>query len=814
MSMKLSIENYVLRTAFGDKKAIDMIADAGFDAMDFSFYWATEGSNFLEQDDYLSYAQQVRAWADARGLAITQAHAPFDLKLDDDPDKQAHDLEMIRRSIRCAAAMGASQIIVHNLSTYNPADFFEENLRFFESLSEDCRTANIRVAVENLWSRKDGEIVGGRLSTPEALSEFLDHLDPELFCGCIDIGHSEIVGVPAADFIRQLGTPKLAALHIQDTDLKSDSHTLPRLGRHDWKAIAKALAEVDYQGDFTFEIFRFLKSFPKTALPDALKLAHTVGRSLISDVERAKEYPVSIAEHYSLTSPARLRSFLADFLPRHPGDYPCPSGDTLRLRFTGYHDPADFICPPDSLFRLLSAFPYRETLPSLQNIYSWIPADYAEDEISQTMQQMDKVYAFFSSCELTGKASDPVRQVTDFFVVDGKLITCFPIGQGSASCADLVDLFLSPCEAGFNEFPAADGENGAEPYVSPLLQDCVRLPSGITEIGPRAFFNCCRPIHVCLPASVKTVARHAFYIDPDSAYDYDHRLLFIEHETGEVDFLGAPFNFIAGYPSVAPLVDTTHYFIISPADSLADQFARRNNIDRSDAIDQALLDFLYLTRDFEDSRDDAGDFRELTEVFRKGESAAPYVMRLSEDPRPVAAACARISFAITDRIRNNYFEAKDTMKWLFMYGAEEQLLSFEDLDDYCAGTARAAVELMRAKSSNLEKALLSLDAGSIADFIESLEDQPDYNMGWRNIFFEGRNDDYAVEEFFALGELCARLFVTSHSDKWERILEAAVELCQNLTDDERFGHFSRKEIQSWTDRPVFPDDEEEEEDDE
>ena len=43
---------------------------------------------------------------------------------------------------------------------------------------------------------------------------------------------------------------------------------------------------MNYAGDLTFEIFAFLNSFPKEALFSALRLAHTIGRGLIRDINR------------------------------------------------------------------------------------------------------------------------------------------------------------------------------------------------------------------------------------------------------------------------------------------------------------------------------------------------------------------------------------------------------------------------------------------------------------------------------------------------------------------------------------------------
>jgi len=795
MSLRLSIENYVLRAAYGDKKAIDLIADTGFDAMDFSFYWMGEHNNFLEQAYYLDSAREIRQWADKRGLAINQAHAPFDFKLTDGYDQREHDREMIRRSIECAGVMGAEQIIIHNIPTPDPEDFFEVNLEFFRSFEETARESGVKIGVENLVAREENQPMPGRLGTPAELNAFLDQLDPEIFCACIDLGHAQLVTKDPAAFIREIGLPRLQSLHVQDTIYHLDSHNLPYLGRQNWEAIIRALAEVNYQGDFTLEVFLFLKAFPKKALPDALRLAYTTGRSLIRKIELAKECPVTIAEHYGFSDAAQMADFLNDLLHQHQGDYPCPSGDTLHLhydedeerflrdpRFRHYirfADPTGRLLNPQRLFRLLSAFPYRETLPSIEDIYRWIPDDFDEEEISETLQWMDKIYAFFSSCELTGKASDSVQQITDFFIVDGKLITCFRVQR--------------------------DGDG-----ISPLLRDFVRIPYEVTEIGPRAFYNCDRPIHVYLPANVKKVAEHAFWLDPDSGPEREHRLLFIEHETGDVEFCGKPFNFEAGYTSVSPLVETSHYFIISPKNSRADQFALDNAIDQSETIDLALLQFLYLTREFELSRDDAGDFIELQEVFRKGEIAAPYVIARSSMPGPIACSCTRISFGISSYIRNDRFPAGDTLKWLLLYGAEEDYFSYEDLNNYDSGIACTAVELMRRKSPNLEKALLTLRPYSIAEYLESLQRNPDYNKGWSNMFFGGQGDEYSLEEFFRLGELCAKLFLTSRSECWESIFEAAKDLNLSLTEEQRFGCFRQEDIEDWSGMKFDPCEEDDE----
>ena len=278
--MKLSIETYVLCKRFGPEAALRMIAEAGFDAADFSYYWLEKDTPLLGEN-FEARARALRAYADTLGLSINQAHAPFDENVTQDAERRRYEHTRIERAIISASILGARQIIIHNLQTPDPADFYRTNLAYFRSFEETAKKWNIAIAVENLWSRENGQIVGGRFSTPDELSRVLDELGSEHFCGCIDVGHSHCVGFDASRFIRELGGEKLKALHVQDTDLKSDTHQLPFIGKHDWRCIMGALREVGYDGDLTLEVFAYLSGFPDALLPSALKLACDTGRYLM-----------------------------------------------------------------------------------------------------------------------------------------------------------------------------------------------------------------------------------------------------------------------------------------------------------------------------------------------------------------------------------------------------------------------------------------------------------------------------------------------------------------------------------------------------
>ena len=85
----------------------------------------------------------------------------------------------------------------------------------------------------------------------------------------------------AAYMIRQLGHNRVGALHIHDNDLYEDLHTLPFIGKINWKEVMDSLREIDYQGNFTYENTCFFKSFPDDLLMNGLILSEKVGRYLM-----------------------------------------------------------------------------------------------------------------------------------------------------------------------------------------------------------------------------------------------------------------------------------------------------------------------------------------------------------------------------------------------------------------------------------------------------------------------------------------------------------------------------------------------------
>ena len=282
--MKLSIETHVLHKRYGDEKAIRMLKKAGFDSLDYSYYWLDKSDEALGEH-YREYANKVKGWLLENNMTCNQAHAPFDIKYGCKFDLSDPEYLKIVRSMESAAIMGADCIIVHSIDVPPCEDILAYNLKFYKSLEPYCKQFRIKVAVENLF-RVDSKskCFRGTLFTAQHLNQMIAALNSPHYIVCIDLGHASLTGYEPQDLIKQFNNQTLKALHVQDTDYIEDMHTLPYAGKLNWPAITAALKEINYNSDLTFEIFNYLNRIEDDLMEDALAYAAKIGRYLISKI--------------------------------------------------------------------------------------------------------------------------------------------------------------------------------------------------------------------------------------------------------------------------------------------------------------------------------------------------------------------------------------------------------------------------------------------------------------------------------------------------------------------------------------------------
>ena len=279
--MRISTEIWHTRRAFGDFKTIDVVADAGFDGIDFSFNTMCDWDEVMERPDSVDIAKRLKQHANERGIAFCQAHAPLDFRHGMPLSFESREFRSIVKSMEFAAQLGVPIIVVHGIEPPAYIDVHEYNLEFFNALLPFCKLYDIKIGVENLFEfYADGYIGAKRFGTPESFCKMLDLLDPEYFVGCVDVGHAKLTGYQPEDFL-YAAKDRVKCLHIHCNDGNLDSHQLPYFAPCNWDGLMKALRDINYDGWFTFELIGYLGRFPAELLPDALKLAAATGRYLI-----------------------------------------------------------------------------------------------------------------------------------------------------------------------------------------------------------------------------------------------------------------------------------------------------------------------------------------------------------------------------------------------------------------------------------------------------------------------------------------------------------------------------------------------------
>ncbi len=291
--MYLVTQTEVLAETFGNENCVRILKRAGFDGIDWSFFEMTEGKGVWCADGWKEHARYLKKVADECGIAIVQAHAPFPSSKGEEPFDTVI-MQRILRSMQAAALMGVEKIVVHPRHHLeygkNRQKLWEENLAFYRSLIPYCEEYGIKVCTENMWQydNKRRYIVDSFCSRPEEFCALLDELDSPWITGCLDLGHCALVGIEPQDFIRAMGKDRLGALHVQDVDYLGDCHTLPFMRQLEWEEICAALAQIDYEGNFTFEADEFLRPLPPELQPDASAFMEKTGRYLMARMEAKK----------------------------------------------------------------------------------------------------------------------------------------------------------------------------------------------------------------------------------------------------------------------------------------------------------------------------------------------------------------------------------------------------------------------------------------------------------------------------------------------------------------------------------------------
>ncbi len=276
--MILSTPTDYLSYRLGLEKAIRLLCETGYDALDFTMFCLANEKDPLHTEGN-KYVEKIKKIVDGYGVYFNQAHAPFPSFKEGDEEFNKRMFKAIVRSMEICCILEIGIVVVHPIDWSNAQEVMQKNVEFFNSLIPYCEKYNVKIALEN----------SHLYQTAEQLSELVDSLDDKFFTVCLDTGHCHLFGQDTASMIRKLGNDRLKALHVHDNDAVIDRHTAPYFGTMDWTSITNALAEINYSGDFTLEADSFYHKLPNELLPASAKYLHDIGRLLVEMVEKAKK---------------------------------------------------------------------------------------------------------------------------------------------------------------------------------------------------------------------------------------------------------------------------------------------------------------------------------------------------------------------------------------------------------------------------------------------------------------------------------------------------------------------------------------------
>lgn len=283
--------SFAIDKRLGDARAIELLADAGFDAVDLSLEDTSGGSWFLHSPGYRDHAAMLKKAAERSGIVFNQAHAPFRFDWTAAGAVENAAIPGIARSFEVASLLGIKTVVVHPLnhlyqgeSGENREEVFRANVDYCRRLVPHAEKWDVVVALENIYLQNalTGAYTGDILANTDDFVRLLDLLPDNRVAACLDVGHCLVTGVEPAGAIRRLGRERLAALHIHDNDGVRDRHWPPFFGVADWEKTMGALREIGYRGDCTLEAYPYWNRFPDDFLPEAARHLAAIGRRLLA----------------------------------------------------------------------------------------------------------------------------------------------------------------------------------------------------------------------------------------------------------------------------------------------------------------------------------------------------------------------------------------------------------------------------------------------------------------------------------------------------------------------------------------------------
>ncbi len=226
----------------------------GYSYVDFDMALADSELFTMDEKDLEQKILKEKELADDAGVKIWQVHGPWYPTHGAGDEEIQERIEVVKKSLRMTALLGCKNWVIHPIFPYGMEDKCTDdtektwnlNLSFMREVLRIAKGYGVTVCLENMPFKNFS------ISTPNEILQFVKEINDENFKICLDTGHVICLGESPAEAVRTLGN-ELRALHVHDSRVGLDLHSMPYFGICDWKDFADALKETGFSGVFSLE---------------------------------------------------------------------------------------------------------------------------------------------------------------------------------------------------------------------------------------------------------------------------------------------------------------------------------------------------------------------------------------------------------------------------------------------------------------------------------------------------------------------------------------------------------------------------------
>lgn len=270
---------------------IKVYKEAGYKVLDMNFHDCAMFPTPMWTDEWKKYVESIKNEAMKCSIEFSQSHSHFYNYTDKNLENREWLEEQVRRDVLGSEMLGVKWMVIHAATDWESVDQLassrKQGIDYMRRLSDFAGKHNVGIAIENLWEMN---IAPKRryCSFAEELVDLVDAIDAENVGICWDFEHSAIMKQDELEALKYVGK-RLKATHISDYYDKVHDHVLPYNGISDIDEMLRAIAQLDYEGDFTYETHRHTMNLPDELVLPAIRYSNEVGVYLLKRCEQFKK---------------------------------------------------------------------------------------------------------------------------------------------------------------------------------------------------------------------------------------------------------------------------------------------------------------------------------------------------------------------------------------------------------------------------------------------------------------------------------------------------------------------------------------------